>query len=345
MGELRYDGPTVALAADRLSTLGAHLFEKVGCAPDTAAAIASHLVEADLHSIPSHGTDRFIQYLAEFKDGKRKASSIASVTKGPRGGWVIDGDNGNGIPAMLLATDHAIERAKTDGMSVTAIVNAGHTGRLGAFCETAAQEGLLTIILGGGGRKEWPQVAPFGGRKGLLPTNPYAFGIPGGDNGPVILDFATSAIAGGWIYASRRIGAPLPEGTIIDANGNPTTDPEDYFAGGAILPAAGPKGYGLALMAELIGEAMLSRVEGELNWLFLAIDTGLYSDGSTLQAMAEEILSEVRSAPPAPGFDRVEVPGERERTIRQRSGQTVILPEPTWQQITALAAELGVPTN
>ena len=88
----------------------------------------------------------------------------------------------------------------------------------------------------------------------MLPTNPWCIGIPGGGRGPVILDFATSKIAGGWIYAAQSAGALLPEGCVIDAEGNPTRDPEEYFNGGAILPAGGHKGYALALVAELIGE-------------------------------------------------------------------------------------------
>jgi LDH2 family malate/lactate/ureidoglycolate dehydrogenase len=216
----------------------------------------------------------------------------------------------------------------------------GHTGRLGAYAEAAAEAGCLAIVIGGGGT--WDQVAPYGGRKAILPTNPYCLGIPGGARGPVVLDFATSQIAGGWIYAARSAGALLPAGAVIDSEGRPTRDPEDYFNGGAILPMGGAKGYALAVMAEMICAAMLGPVETECNWLTVALDTRRYRGAAEMQAAAEEILAELRDCPPAPGFERVEIPGERERERKAAAERSVHLPERTWDRIVALAKQRGV---
>lgn len=159
----------------------------------------------------------------------------------------------------------------------------------------------------------------------------------------MVLDFATGKIAGGWIYAAKSAGVPLPPDSVIDADGNPTRDPDDYYNGGAILSMAGPKGYGLALMAELIGEAMLGPATTELNWLLICIDTTLYADGSRYQAIAEELLQEIRACPPAAGFERVEIPGERERELQEKNlPNGIAIPVPTWEQIRELAARLGV---
>jgi len=154
------------------------------------------------------------------------------------------------------------------------------------------------------------------------------------------MDFATGQVAGGWIYAARSAGALLPEGCIIDRNGNPTQNPDDYFDGGAILPMGGHKGYALSLMAELIGEAMLGPSSPECNWFLLTIDTQKFRQPDALQTAAEEVLSDVRNCPPAPGFDRVEIPGEREREHRRLSRGTIDVPEKTWRQVIELSEKL-----
>jgi LDH2 family malate/lactate/ureidoglycolate dehydrogenase len=280
---------------------------------------------------------RIIQYSRQFDAGLMQAAARPCFSNPAFGCYQVDGNQGIGIAAMQLAIEHGCELAKANGIAALAIRNTGHTGRLGAFAEQAAERGILSIVIGGGNRKTWRQVAPYGGRKAMLPTNPYCIGIPGGDRGPVVLDFATSKIAGGWIYAAQSAGALLPDGAIIDARGNPSNDPQDYFDGGAILPAGGAKGYALALLAELIAEAMLGPATTECNWLLITLNTANYRDASTLKSVAEEILDELRQCPPSPGFARVEIPGEREREQRQRAQGVIAVPEATWRQIQDLA--------
>lgn len=325
-----------------ITALAAGILRVVGCAVDTAEAVAGHLVDASLSGVESHGVMRLMQYVEQFESGYMDPAGRPEVRRNDRGAWIVDGNGGIGIPAMTLAMDHGCAIAKKQGISVTGIVNLGHTGRLGAYGEWGANQGCLNVCTGGGGRRAWRQVAPHGGRKAILPTNPYCFGIPGGARGPVVLDFATSKIAGGWIYAAKSAGALLPEGAVIDAEGRPTRDPDDYLQGGAILPSGGPKGYAMGVMAELIGEALLGPATTELSWLLICIDTTLYRDDGPFQATAEEILQELRDCPPAPGFERVEVPGERERDQKARNLATggLLLPEQTWRQIKGLAARL-----
>ena len=299
--------------------------------------VAEHLADASLCGVESHGLMRVIQYHDQFANALMQATASPQYKPLPCRGHEVDGNQGIGIPAMQLAVEHGCRIAGENGISAIAIRNTGHTGRLGAFAEQAAGNGYLTIIMGGGNRKTWCQVAPYGGRQAKLPTNPYCIGIPGGERGPVVIDFATSKIAGGWIYAAKSAAALLPEGAIIDADGNPSVDPEDYFDGGAILPAGGAKGYALALMAELIAEAMLGPATTECNWLLITLKTSIYRDSSTMQTVAEEILDEMRQCPPSPGFARVEIPGEREREHRLRCNGVIAVPERTWQQILALA--------
>ena len=294
--KLDFDGVRLPVDGAEAVEVMTGILTGLGCDGRVADAIAEHLADASLCGVESHGVMRVLQYARQFRSGYMSAAGKARVTKRDGQFLTIDGGGGHGIPAMQLAFDTAIEAAVDTGMSVTAITNLGHTGRHGAFAELAAEAGMLSVLIGGGNRAVWRQVAPHGGAQAKLPTNPWCLGLPGGGNGPFILDFATSTVAGGWIYAAESAGAHLPEGCLIDADGNPSTDPKAYFEGGAILP---------------------------------------------LQERAEVILADMRGCPPARGFDRVEVPGERERRIREEAGGVIHIPEKTWTDILALRDELA----
>ena len=339
--KLDFDGVRLPVDGTEAVEVMIDILTDLGCDGRVADAIAEHLADASLCGVESHGVMRILQYAQQFKSGYMSAGGRARVAKRDGQFLTIDGGGGHGIPAMQLAFDTAIETAVDTGMSVTAITNLGHTGRHGAFAELAAEAGMMSILIGGGNRAVWRQVAPHGGAQAKLPTNPWCLGLPGGGNGPFILDLATSMVAGGWIYAAESAGALLPEGCLIDADGNPSTDPKAYFEGGAILPAAGQKGYALALAAELIAEALIGPVATEANWLLIMVDTTRMTAGHTLQERAEVILADMRGCPPAPGFDRVEVPGERERRIREEAGGIIHIPEKTWTDILALRDELA----
>jgi LDH2 family malate/lactate/ureidoglycolate dehydrogenase len=337
MSKLQFDGQRLDITSDTAIKTVAGILRGCGCSTETAVMIAEHLADSSLCGVESHGLMRVIQYHDQFSNGMMQAQGSPQFSQLSSAGYVVDGDGGIGIAAMKMAIGQGCELSATNGVSAIAIRNTGHTGRLGAYADLAAEQGYLTIMMGGGNRKTWRQVAPYGGRKAMLPTNPYCIGIPGGKRGPVVLDFASSKIAGGWIYAAKSAGALLPEGAIIDAAGNPSVDPQDYFDGGAILPAGGAKGYALALMAELIAEAMLGPATTECNWLLITLKASIYRAGSSMQNIAEEILDEMRQCPPSPGFERVEIPGEREREHRERCDGVIPVPAATWQQILALA--------
>jgi LDH2 family malate/lactate/ureidoglycolate dehydrogenase len=336
----------VQLSAHSLEQLSKGVLGAINCNDAIATFVARHLVQANLMGIDSHGVVRLPQYVEQVEADYFSPAGTPVVTRCDRGATVINGSRGFGMPAMQLAIETGITQAKTNGVAALGITNCGHTGRLGAFCETGARNHCLTIILGGGARRNWRQVAPFGGSKGMLPTNPYSFGIPGGERGPVILDFATSVGAAGWIYAAKSAGASLPKDMIIDRNGHPSQDPQDYIDGGALLPAGGAKGYGLALLAEIVGEAMLGRVTTDMNWIMIVIDLERFQGVNQFSASAEAILAEMRECPPADGFSAVEIPGEREKaTAEQRQRDGIPIPQQSWEQITAVAARLGVPVT
>ncbi len=338
--KLVMEGGRITVPAVVAQAKAAAILRQAGCAAGTAEAVAAHLVDASLSGVESHGVMRVLQYAQQYRDGYLSAAGQATVVAGRGGTTEVDGGGGIGIPAMEMAVTRACADARATGIAAVAVRNAGHTGRLGAFAEMGAESGCLVIIIGGGGRQNWRQVAPYGGRQAILPTNPYCLAMPGGEQGPVVVDFATSMIAGGWLYAARSAGARLPAGALIDPAGRPSTDPEDYFRGGAILPKGGPMGYGLALMAEMICEAMLGPVTTEVNWLVLALDASRHREPGRMRAAAEEILAEVRACPPAEGFAAVEVPGERERKLRAAGRLAGLsIPAKTWAEILATAGD------
>jgi LDH2 family malate/lactate/ureidoglycolate dehydrogenase len=338
--KLNYAGTRVSIAADEAIAVMIDILRGFRCNDDMAACIADHLADASLSGVESHGVMRILQYARQFKSGYMKPVAAPFIAHRDGAFLTIDGDGGHGIPAMGIAFDATVEAALDNGVAVASIINLGHTGRHGAFAEIAAEAGMMSVLIGGGNRAVWRQVAPHGGAAAKLPTNPWCVGLPGGDNGPFVMDMATSMVAGGWVYAAESAGAALPENCLIDRDGNPTTDPRAYFDGGAILPAAGQKGYALALAAELIAEALIGPVANEGNWLLVMIDTTRMTSGHTLQSRAETILDDIRNCPPAPGFERVEIPGERERHHRAGSGGIIAIPEPTWNEILKLRDEV-----
>ncbi len=332
MSKLQLVENRVSVPIAQAHQIGVQVLQASGCYAPLAQAIVDHLIDAELCGVESHGIVRALQYGEEFKRGYLVANVTPTVTAELGATLDVDGQGGIGILAMDAATKAGIDAARKHGVCAIAVRNTGHTGRLGAFAEKAADAGCLFIACGGGARERWRMVAPHGGSKAVLPTNPWCLGIPGGARGPVVLDCATGQIAGGWIYAARRAGAMLPEGAIVDRHGNPTTDPADYFDGGAILPKGGVLGYGLATMAELICDAMLGPAIVECNTFVLMVDTSRYRATSSLRNAAEAILDELRNCPPAPGFGRVEVCGEREQ-IRRAQMSVLHLPARTWEAL------------
>jgi LDH2 family malate/lactate/ureidoglycolate dehydrogenase len=271
---------------------------------------------------------------------------------------LVDGGWGFGQVTIDRATRLVIDKTRDHGVAVVAAVRCTHIGRLGEYAEMGAAEGVVLFLATGGlAPRKGGHVAPFGGRTGVLGTNPLAFGFPGGDQAPVVLaDFATSAVAAGKIGVARAKGEPLPPGTILDRHGRPTTRAEDYYAGGTLQPFGGHKGYALGVIVELLGRVLTGSetfaepeagrggdVYGRSGTLLVGIDPGLFRVPADYARDVDDTVAQLKAVAPAEGFSEVLVPGEperRARTERERAG--IAVEEPTLEAIREVARSLDV---
>lgn len=295
-------------------------FRATGFSGANAQIVARHLVEAERMGVTSHGVVRLHSYLEQVKAGHIDPRAEPRL-RGDDGALItVDGGRGIGIPAIEFALDRAMARAMTTGAAVAGIMNCAHTGRLGAYVQRAASAGFVALCFGGGGRRKWANVAPFGAGEGAMSTNPVAVAFPGEPGREPFSDFATSTISTGKAALCQSTGSLLPEGAAIDKAGQPTRCPEDLIEGGVLAPAGGAKGSGLAIFAELVGDALLGPAH-EFNWLMIVVRGDGFRPLKTVRRDAAAFADQVRSLRPLAGFDSVQAPGDPERAHARRNDE------------------------
>jgi L-2-hydroxycarboxylate dehydrogenase (NAD+) len=320
----------------------AHVLSKLGANEHECAIQADVLTEADLRGHHSHGLQRLPVLATRIK------KCLIHVNVDPEYVWTadsvlsVDGKDGLGPFVAESAHEQVMPVLKQRGIVAVAIRNSSHIGMIGYYCEKRAREGLVCLAM----TESEALVHPHGGTKALVGTNPIAIGIPSQPT-PFVFDMATSTSAIGKIYASKHRGEPIPPGWAIDAEGNPTTDP-DAALKGSLTPAAGAKGYGLGISIGIlagllpgaeIGRLVLGTLDTEFRCtkgdFFLLMNPGAFAGGPTLSSRVASYLDELRHSPPQKSSQSVIVPGDRARQIREerlRSG--IPLPKEVW-----LAAE------
>ncbi len=311
---------------------------------EIAATVAHSLVDADLKGVESHGILRVPHYLALIRRGYLKAGNRPTVTRETPSLAIIDAHQGFGHFALGQLCDLVATKARRVGIAFGGLINTTHTGRIGGFAERIVEQGQAIQILGGGAHRspEHVSVVPFGGRERILSTNPVTVGWPGGKFGPVVADFSTSMTAEGKVRFYRERGQLLPAGWILDKAGVPSRDPNDLYAGGAILPMGAHKGYGLSLFNEFLGGIMLG-TPYEANWSVVVIDVSTFADPETVKAAAESLLTRIKASQTAQGHAEVLLPGERERVMaRARAQDGIPVTKVIWDQLAAAGSALGV---
>lgn len=338
--------PTVRV--DDLRTLGEAIFRAAGATPENAAGVTASLVGANLAGHDSHGVLRIPSYIEEIKQGGLKPAATPTVTNETPATAVVDGGATFGQLGARLTATLAAEKAKALGLGAATAFGCAHTGRIGEWAETGTQEGFITFAAAAGEHGPF-QTVPFGGRERALGTNPFAWAIPRASGAPpILLDYATSAVARGKLLVARDAGKAVPEGWIIDRDGQPTTDVGDFFAGGALLPFAGHKGYAMSVIVEMLAAGLSGGQRtppGEHDsCLFVAcFAPSAFGPADDFAASVERIANRLAEQPPAVGFEMVLLPGEPEtHSRREREHDGVPLADATWDAIMRVARELDV---
>lgn len=317
----RMDPPTGApVRHDTLAAFVARLFEAQGVPAPDAALVADSLVQADLWGHQSHGVLRAPWYLERLRQGTMRAASKPSLAVDAGAVAVLDAAQGIGQVAAMAAAEQAIARARDHGVGVVSVRDSNHFGTAMYYTLRAARAGMAGFMTTNGG----PAMPPWGGRAKLVGTNPFSFAVPAGSLPPMVLDIANTAVARGKIYLAKNRGEPIPPGWALTAAGEPTTDPVQAIAG-LIMPMAGHKGYGLALMMDVLsgvlsGSRWLDGVNGPYRYdrrsgcghLFIALDIARFRPAEAFAAEMAAMVARLKQSPRAPGTDEILYPGEPE---------------------------------
>jgi len=334
--------------AEELRSLGRRLLEGAGVPAATAARVSDSLVESNLMGHDSHGIIRLLEYLDSIAKGRIDPHAEVELVKETPTTALLDAHWAFGQVAAARAMAIAIEKARARQVAVVGMAHSSHIGRLGEYALMAAEQGLIGAVMcnasrGGG-------VAPYGGMQRMLGTNPLACAAPTGGAWPFLMDFATTTCAEGKIRVARARGVRLPPGCILDREGRPSTNPEDFYAGGVLLPMGGHKGYGLGLLMDLLGGALTGHgctclpeyVSGN-GVLMMAIDIEAFSPLAQFEDTAGRLFAAVKASRTAPGVEEILIPGEPEfRTKEKRLREGIPVPESTWQELARAAERLGL---
>jgi len=346
---------------DYLHRAAFQILKAAGVPEEEARIVANHQIKANLVGHDSHGIILLPEYLERIKKGHIVPGAPFEVVRETPTTARVNGHWGFGFVVTEKAMRMAIEKTRVHNVAAVTVFHQSHIGRLGAYSTMAAEEGMIGLITAdsGAGAKA---VTPFGGRDRRLGTNPLSIAIPSNLQGPVLLDMATCAVAAGKIGVARARKESVPLGWIVDKDGNPTTDPNDYYAGGSILPLGGDqghKGYILSFVVEVLSGILtgmgfgLDRKQWETrhgaefrhnDGCFIAVfNVDAFYPLADFKREVTEFAKYVKSSPPAKGFKEVLYPGEIELlTEQKRRKEGVPIEDETWGRIAALIKEYGL---
>ncbi len=328
----------------------AEIFMKLGVDAESAHITAEAIVAADMEGIPSHGVMLVPMYVDRVIAGSVSTKTEPTVVHDGGSALVLDAGNALGQLTSDWAVPMVIERALAHGLAAVAVRNGFHFGTAGFWARQIAEAGLVGVVM----CNTRPLMPPPGGAERMVGNNPLAIALPSADDSTFIVDMATSATAMGKIRLADSAGKPIPEGWAADENGSPTTDPAAAIKG-MLLPAAGPKGFGLAAAIDLLCGGLSGGAIGDevaplygdptkpyrCSHLFLAIDPACFGI-SDLESRVGKFADRIRSSKRAPGAQRIYSPGDLERARSDgNAGECPLSPE-VLAKLKQCAAKVGV---
>ena len=337
-------------SAEQLQAEAERIFVALGASQDDASWVAQLLVRANLCGHDSHGIIRIPQYFQACRRDQIRPEARPGIEKEGHTTARINGHRAFGQVTGRLVAEVAVAKASANGIGAVGAFDCNHVGRLADYVEWAANRGMVAFAFANDcGANQ--VVAPFGGLEGRLSTNPLAIAVPARPF-PLCLDIATSMVALGKVAVRRNQGHPLPIGWVQDADGNPSTDPNslDSSPPGTLLPMAGYKGYGLAVMVEILAGILTGagfsqeELGPDLQGFFLlAFQMSDFAEKEAFFSQVGYLGRYLKSSRRQNPFGEIMVPGEQEwRTAEERMRGGIRIDPATWGQVQKVKEELGL---
>lgn len=338
---------------DDLADFIAHAFCACGMLPANAQRMGHLMATADLGGQDGHGVVRLPAYIKRIKAGGMDVNPAFRTLKERTATALIDGGNGPGHLVMSHAADLAMEKAATTGVAWVGARHSNHAGPAALYAAMPLQRDMIGLYAAVGSANHMP---PWGGTDMLLSTNPIAVAIPSGREPPVILDMATTVAAYGKVKTAADKGEAMPEGWMIDRQGQPLTDPTKA-AEGLLLPIGGAKGYGLALIFGLLAGTLNGAAFGKdvvdfnkdfssttnTGHFIVALDIAAFADVDEFKRDVDRVWSEMKASERLPGFDAIRLPGERLAATREAFACNGIpIAAPVIKRLATLSVDLGI---
>ncbi len=327
------------------------LLRAVGTPQEEAIITSDALIEADLQGLETHGALRLPPYVRLALEGVLLASNKPTIEWQKGAISLINGNNSWGQPAALMAVQEVMKNAKEHYVGAAGIKNANHIGMCAYYARILAKAGFVSFVT----TNSPPSMPPTGGTEPILGTNPICFSAPASDGKVIVVDMATSVVAKGKILLAAELGEPIPEGWAVDKNGKPTTSPKEALEG-YLLPVGGPKGYGLALFADIFSGVLTGASVGtNVHSMFVkdlrpagvgafmfAIDVTAFGTDQVKDRM-QELIDMVLGAKLAEGNNRIYLPGEiQSLTAEERKIKGISVSLPILENLNMVAQDLGI---